>query len=80
MEIAPRKYFTDNILPCNARMYAAALAITGSPEDAADAVQTAMLRRTFAKEYFQKCRQHIVFPQYETYASQSLLVPQERYL
>lgn len=44
MEIAPRKYFTDNILPCNARMYAAALAITGSPEDAADAVQTATLR------------------------------------
>ncbi len=44
MNITPRKYFTDNILPCNARMYAAALAITGSPEDAADAVQTAMLR------------------------------------
>ena len=44
MNIAPREYFTTSILPCNARMYAAALAITGSPEDAADAVQTAMLR------------------------------------
>lgn len=44
MDVTPRKYFTDNILPCHARMYAAAMAIIGSPEDAADAVQTAMLR------------------------------------
>lgn len=43
-DIAPRKYFTDHILPCSAKMYAAALAITGSREDASDAVQTAMLK------------------------------------
>ncbi len=32
------------ILPLHGRMYAAALAITGSADDAADAVQTAMMR------------------------------------
>lgn len=44
MATDPRKYFNDIILPCSSRMYAAALAITDSPGDAADAVQTAMLR------------------------------------
>ncbi len=44
MNSPARKYFTEAVLPCHARMYAAALAITGSPDDASDAVQTAMLR------------------------------------
>ena len=39
-----KKYFTERFLPCTSRMYAAALAILGSPSDAEDAVQTAMLR------------------------------------
>ena len=38
-----RKYFDSQILPCHRRMYAAALAMLGSTDDAADAVQTAML-------------------------------------
>ncbi len=38
-----RKYFDSQILPCYRRMYAAALAMLGSTDDAADAVQTAML-------------------------------------
>lgn len=37
-------YFTQRILPCSRRMYAAALAIIGSSDDASDAVQTGMLR------------------------------------
>lgn len=37
-------YFTQRILPCSRRMYAAALAIMGSADDASDAVQTGMLR------------------------------------
>lgn len=39
-----KRYFTQTILPCHARMYAAALAITGSREDASDVVQSAMMR------------------------------------
>lgn len=39
-----RQYFTDTILPLHGRMYIAAFAITGSVDDASDAVQTAMLR------------------------------------
>ncbi|MEE1022958.1 MAG: sigma-70 family RNA polymerase sigma factor [Muribaculaceae bacterium] len=39
-----RKYFSDTVLPLQGRMYAAALAITGSADDAADAVQTTMMR------------------------------------
>lgn len=41
---ARRKYFSDVILPLHGRMYAAALAVVGSEEDAADVVQTAMLQ------------------------------------
>lgn len=44
MTTDPLQYFIETILPCSARMYAAALAITCSKEDASDAVQTAMLR------------------------------------
>lgn len=40
----PRKYFSENILPNSGRMFGVAVAITGSREDASDAVQTAMLR------------------------------------
>ena len=39
-----KKYFTERILPHSAKMYGVAFAITGSREDASDAVQTAMLR------------------------------------
>ena len=39
-----KKYFTEMILPHSSKMYGVALAITGSREDASDAVQTAMLR------------------------------------
>lgn len=39
-----RKYFVEEILPNSARMFGVAAAITGSREDASDAVQTAMLR------------------------------------
>lgn len=38
------EYFKTTIYPCAPRMYAAAFAITRSEADAADAVQTAMLR------------------------------------
>ena len=44
MDSSARTYFTEVILPCHARMYAAALAITGSSDVARDAVQTAMMR------------------------------------
>lgn len=44
MDSSARTYFTEVILPCHARMYAAALAITGASDVARDAVQTAMMR------------------------------------
>lgn len=44
MLLDERSYFSQTILPLHGRMYAAALAITGSPDDAADAVQTAMMK------------------------------------
>lgn len=39
-----RKYFVETILPFSGKMFGVAAAITGSREDASDAVQTAMLR------------------------------------
>lgn len=40
----PREYFVETILPFSGKMFGVAAAITGSREDASDAVQTAMLR------------------------------------
>lgn len=43
MRVDAKAYFTTEILPCHARMYAAARAIMGTADDAKDAVQSAML-------------------------------------
>lgn len=43
MRVDAKAYFVKEILPCHARMYAAALAILESADDAKDAVQSAML-------------------------------------